>query len=124
MKTFEQIYESNPYRNKDKWNTQNLTRWYSGDKPVGKRAEDMKDFIEKEFKGLQRENRSSMHDNVEEVFVMVDKDGEQKYRVELINKGDVYELYVDKPGKYGNTFWKTDEAEHAGAMMEYLFGNL
>jgi len=119
------------YKDEKGWNTHNLTRWWKGGgpewKPAGKKAEDMKELIEKNFKDLYRQNKNSF-DNIVERFYMIDDNDEVKFKVMLVEK-ELYELYVDSTDKYGNNKdlileWKTDDAEHAGAMMEYLFGDL
>lgn len=123
-KLFDQVLQES-YKDKNGWNTRKLTRWWSGDRPVGKRAEDIKDWVDNCFQGLVRENRDSF-DNVEEFFYMTHPDGDgRKYKVMLINKGHIYELFIDNMDtKEIEIEWRTDSVEHAGAMMEYLFGDL
>ena len=130
MKTFEQIYrlnESYPYKKSDgSWDTKKLTRWYrGGDKwtPVGQTAESLKDFVSENFAGLYRENAPYDSERYEEAFYMVNDNNEKIFRVELFRCEGLYKLYITKNGK-GIKEWKTEDAEHAGAMMEYLFGDL
>ena len=125
MKTFEQILkESNPYRDNNKWNTRNLTRWYSGNKPVGHKAENLKDFVDSAFNGLHRENSEPFYSSTIEAFYMIDDNNKVKYRVELLKKeNNTYELHIMKDSKTIKE-WRTDDEEHAGAMMEYLFGDI
>ena len=105
------------------WDTHKLTGMWKGTQPAdGIGAEGWKKWVEEHFEGLYRENKDS-YMNVVEAFEMVDDENKPHYRVELVKK-ELYEIhFLDDKGKLLKE-WRAHNEEHAGAMMEYLFGDL
>ena len=120
MKTFEEIYqlrEDYPYKKNDQWDEDKLNRWIiNGKKDTS--VSDLKQLVS----GYDKEYLEN-YDNIEERFYLTKYDT-RFYYVELSKRKDYYQLYImDADTKKIIKEYRTDDEEHCGAVMEYLFGD-